>query len=339
MSNKFIFDIGDIKYNPKMEERAVYPFSQLNWLTNGAKLNRLVIITARTDEGKSTLASMFLCEFVKQGFNCFADFGEDEGEEACARLYKQYTPYEKDNYIGQQYFQNGKATNIFEYGLSEKKFNDARDFFKGKLFLYDIMQSANIENILNSLDEARANGCQIGLIDNLENVEYEGENENKQFKDIAIALRNYAKKYRMLIILVAHTKKTERDVLVPSVDDIKGSSAVANTAKEIICIVRTDKMDKESKQYRSLKRVLEQNNYNLDDADGIIFVQKTKGRKIGMFTVKYNLYTNTYYECKKINDTEKDNDKVAIFENKQTESKHHDILKNAKLVDDGELPF
>lgn len=333
-----IYDIGDIKYKAEMEERAVYPFSQLNWLTGGAKLNRLVIITAKTDEGKSTLASMFLCEFIKQGFICFADFGEDEGDEACERIYKQYTAYEKDNYIAKQYIQNGKATNIFEYKLSEKKFNDARDFFKNKLYLFDIMKSANIENLLSALDEARSVGCQIGLIDNLENVEYEGENENKQFKDISIALRNYAKKYNMLIILVAHTKKTDREVLIPNTDDIKGSSAVANTAKEIICIVRTDKMDKESKQYKSLKRIVAQNNYDIDEADGIIFVQKTKGRKIGMFTVKYNLYTNTYYECKKINESEKDSDKVVIYDTKQESTKQRSVFKDAKLID-GELPF
>ena len=138
------------------------------------------------------------------------------------------------------------------------------------------------------------------------------ESENKFLKDVAITLRNYAVKYDMYIILVCHARKIDREYLIPEIEDIKGSSAVSNTAKDIIVIMRTDRMDKSSKQYASLKKLVELNNYDLDSADGLIMVKKTKGKSLGMFTVGYSKATNTYYECKKIDEKKEDN-KPVLF--------------------------
>ena len=336
MQQDLIVDAGSIDYNGEMRPRFLFPFNQLNFLTLGGILDRITVIQSRTNEGKSSLSSQILCECIKQGFKCFADFGEDDAEDAVIRLYKQFTPYDKNNYVSRQYIVNGKGTPIWEYSLTEEKFKEAQEFFKGKLYLYNIMISPNIDNIILALDKARNNGCQIGLIDNLENLEYEGDNENKNFKDIAIALRNYAVKYNMHIILVAHTRKTDRDVLLPSIDDIKGSSAVANCAKNVICIVRTDTMDKTSTAYKNLAKLVEMNNYDLNTADGLIVVQKTKGRKLGMFTVGFSKQTNSYYECKKIdiNKEEPDAPIMNIPEGQQIQNQIEEI--DAELFD---LPF
>ena len=138
------------------------------------------------------------------------------------------------------------------------------------------------------------------------------ESENRFLKDVAITLRNYAVKHNMYIILVCHARKIEREFLIPEIEDIKGSSAVSNTAKDIVVIMRTDRMDKESKQYKSLKKLVELNNYDLDSADGLIMVKKTKGKSLGMFTIGFSKATNSYYECKKI-DESKTEEKPVLF--------------------------
>jgi len=338
MGDELIIDAGTVAYNDEMPERFLFPFNQLNFLTSGGVFNRLTLLHSRTDEGKSTLSSQILCECIKQGYKCFADFGEDDAEEAVLRLYKQFTPYSKDNYISKNYVVNGKGTPIYEYYLTKEKFNEAREFFKGKLFLYNIMITPDIDHIIAGLDKARAQGCKVGLIDNMENLEYEGDNENKRFKDIAVALRNYAVRYDMHIIIVCHTRKTEREVLLPSIDDVKGSSAVSNCAKNIFCILRVDKMDKTTKAYANLKHLVEMNNYDLDTADALIVVQKTKGRQLGMFTLGYSKQTNSYYECKKI-DPSKDAPEKPVMFVPEAEKVENVSFGFEEIDVDGELPF
>lgn len=337
--NSFIINIGDVEYQDKMAERFLFPFGQLNFLTNGAIFGRLLIIQSRTNEGKSILASQIICEAVRQGYKCMADFGEDNAEEACARIYKQYTPYDKNNYISMNYIQNGKPTNIYEYYLTREKFNEAKNFFDDKLYLYDIMKSPSISNIITSLDEAREKGCRIMLVDNLENVEAtNNESENEHYKDVAITLRNYAVKYNVYVILVCHSRKTERDILIPAIEDIKGSSAVSNTGKEIMCIVRTDTMNKCAKGYKSLAKVLELNGYDIEDCDGILVLQKTKGKKLGMIGLKYNYHTCLYYEAKRNGASDSDNPITIDNIEKEKRSKKS-IYESLSADTSGDLPF
>ena len=302
---QLIKNIGEVKYSSEMKDRFMFPFSTMNYLLSGGIYGRLGICYSKTDEGKSCLISQILCECVKQKIKCFVDFGEDTIEEATERIYKQYIPYNKENYISQNHLYNGKPTNIWEYHLTEEKWNEARDAFNNYLYIFDIMKTPNLANIIKALDQAREKGCRVGVIDNLENVEAMGEEtENKFLKDVAITLRNYAVQHNMYIFLVCHARKIEREYIVPEIEDIKGSSAVSNTAKDIFVIMRTDRMDKTSKQYAHLRQLVQLNNYDLDSADGIIMVKKTKGKSLGMFTVGFSKATNTYYECKKINEKE-----------------------------------
>lgn len=300
-----VYDIGLVPQATELEERFLFPFNKLNYLTNGGILDRLTLITSSTDNGKTTLASQILCGIIRQGYKVAAYFGEDRGSEAANRLYRQYIPYGKDNYITKTYMVSGKPTVIDEYFLASKKWDEAHGFFSGKLFLYNTRTAHDIENIILGFEEAFKLGCRVFVLDNLENVEYDGENENKRFKDIAIALRDYAINKKVHIIIVAHVRKMEREIIIPSIDDVKGSSAVANTAKNVISIIRTDKLDKDSKAYKRLSEMVAKEKYCLDSADAVLFVLKTKGRKLGLVALNYNRITNTYSECGESKEEEK----------------------------------
>ena len=327
-----IYDIGIVPYRAELAERILFPFSQLNYLTNGGILDRLTLITSSTDNGKTTLASQIICGCIKQGYKVAADFGEDTGTEACERLYKQFTPYNRDNYIALNYEQNGKKTNITEYFLTQSKWNEANEFFASKLFIYNTLCKHDIDNILEGFTEAYNIGCRVFVLDNMENVEYEGENENKRFKDIAIALRNFAIRKKVHIIVVAHIRKMERDVIVPTLNDVKGSSAVSNTAKNVFAIIRTDKLDKEERPYKRMQNLCKLNNYNVDDADAVLFVLKTKGKKLGLVCLKFNTVTQTYYEISKIDEKKAEPEKAILHAPKTQQISIED-------TEDGELPF
>ena len=332
---KKIYDIAEIPQYVDMAERFLFPYSGLNYLLNGGVLDRVTMITSGTDNGKSSLCSDIVKSIIEQGYKVCAFFGEDTPRESRERIYRQATVYSPENIIYKPYVANGKQTNCGEYFLSDKAYRKAEEKFRGKLFLYNTKANASVDEILSGFEEARQqHGCQVFVIDNVEQFEFSSDNENKAIKDIVIKIRDYAINNKVHIFLVAHLRKTERDVILPDLNDVKGTSAMVNIAKNVLIVLRMDKIDHDSKQYKMLKKLVELNNYNLDDADCLIKVAKTKGRKLGFVCLKFNRITNSYYECKKINDKKDDDEKSILFASRLP------IAELAPIEDDDmELPF
>ena len=308
-----IYDIGIIPKREQLEERFMYPFSQLNYLLNGGCFNGVTLITSSSDNGKSTIASQIICHIIGQGYNACCFFGEDTPYESQDRIFKQSLYGDERDIRYVPYYANGKETNCGEWVLSDDAWERAREKFAGKLFLYNTKASASVDDILEGFEEARVNhGCRVFLLDNVDQFQFSSENENKAIKDIVIKVRDYAINNKVAIFLIAHIRKTDRDVILPNMFDVKGTSSLVNIAKHVLIIVRMDKVDHNSKEYKSLKALLELNNYNLDEADSLVHVAKTKGRKIGFACLKFNRKTRTYYDCKKIDETKEESDKAQV---------------------------
>jgi len=309
-----IYDIGLVPRKTEMAERFMFPFSQINYLLNGGEFDRVTLITSSTDNGKSTIASQIICDIIKQGWNCCCFFGEDTPYESQDRIFKQSIYGNDDSLVYKTYQVNGKDTNVAEWCLTEKAFEEAREKFAGKLFLYNTNASAKVDEILEGFDEAREKyGCRVFLLDNCDQFDFSSDNENKAMKDIIIKIRDYAINHKVHIFLISHIRKLESGKILPSLDDVKGTSSIVNIAKNVLIVVRMDKVDHESKEYKSLKRLIELNNYNLDDADSLVYVAKTKGRKLGFACLKYNRRTNTYYDCKKINEKTEESERATVI--------------------------
>ncbi len=314
-----IYDIGLVPKREELPERFMFPFSQINYLLNGGEFDRVTLITSGTDNGKSTWSSQVLCHIIQQGYNCCAFFGEDTPYESQDRIFKQSLYGEERNIEYKPYVVNGKETNCGEWVLTDEAYEKAKKKFEGRLFLYNTKADASVDEILDGFEEARINhDCRVFLIDNVEQFQFSSENENKAVKDIVIKIRDYAINNKVHIFLVSHIRKTERGVILPSMFDIKGTSALINIAKNVLIIVRMDKVDHESQEYKALKKLLELNNYDLDQADCLVHVAKTKGRKIGFACLKYNKKTNTYYDCRKIDESKEESEKVQVIPKKVT---------------------
>lgn len=294
------YDIGVVPETKTLAERFLSPFGSLNYLLNGFIFDRITLITSGTDNGKSTLCSQILIEAIRSGYKCFAFFGEDGSAEARDRMFRQYTKYDRSNFDYQPYYLNGKETNCGEFLLRHDKFEEAQRFFSNNLYIFNNTLPADKDGIISTFEEARTNsGCRVFLLDNVEMFDLDSDNENKGIKEICIALRQYAITKKVHIIIVAHIKKTERNVLRPDIFDVKGTSALTNIAKNIVTIIRTDKLDRNLKEYKQFAKIIEQNGYTLDDSDAVIEVRKTKGRGLGFVCLKFNKVTNSYYECEK----------------------------------------
>ena len=108
------YDIGIVPETVELTERIMLPWSTLNYLLNGLLLDRITLILAGTNAGKTTVTSQIIEYAIRMGYKTFYFAGEDGGAEARDRLFKQHTPFEKENYTYKVYKQFGKETNCGE---------------------------------------------------------------------------------------------------------------------------------------------------------------------------------------------------------------------------------
>ena len=327
-----IYDIGIVPETTELTERLILPYSELNYCLNGLLFDRITLLIAPTNAGKSTLSSSFIKSAINQGYNVFGFFGEDGGAEARDRIFRQHLEFDKVNFEYTKYYtKDGEKTNSGEYILKHEKFEEVNQFYKGHLFIYNNNLLATKDSLIGAMEDARRNhDCRFFLIDNAEMFELEGDNENKSMKEFCIALRQYAISQKVHILLVCHIKKTERNICRPEIFDAKGTSSLTNIAKNIISLIRTDTLNPNTKEYKSLKQVVEMNGYKIEECDAIVEILKTKGRRNGMVGLKFNRISNSYYEATKYIETDED-DKPVIYA-KETKFTELDVSED-------QLPF
>ena len=275
----------------------------------------------------TTFVSQIVADIIKQGYKCACFWGEDTVYESQDRIFKQSLKGEDVNDLFYApYYANGKETNCGEWVLTNEAFERAKERFAGKLYLYNTRASSMVGDILDGFEEARIKyGCRVFVLDNCDQFEFATDNENLELKNDVKQIRDYAINNKVHIFLISHIRKIDKDVILPSLDDVKGTSSLVNIAKNVLIVVRMDKVDHSTKQYRQLHALLELNNYNLDEADCLIHVAKTKGRKIGFACLKYNKKFNTYYDCKKIDENKQETDIVNVIPPELTPLNNNEI--------------
>lgn len=334
MAQKY-YDIGLVPETTELAERLILPYNEMNYCLNGLLMDRITLLIAPTNSGKSCFSSSIIKSAINQGYNCFGFFGEDGGAEARDRIFRQHLEFDKENFVYTPYMAGEQKTNSGEYILQHDKFVEVNEFYKGRLFIYNNNLLATKDSLIGAMEEARVNNdCRLFLIDNAEMFELEGDNENKSMKEFCIALRQYAISKKVHILLVCHIKKTERNICRPEIFDAKGTSSLTNIAKNIISLIRTDTLNPNTKEYKALAQVLDLNGYKIDECDAIVEILKTKGRKNAMIGLGFNRISNSYYEVKKYNQSQEE-DKPVLFAPKQS------IYEELQPIEDfdGQLPF
>ena len=303
MEQQKYYDIGIIPEMERLPERIILRYSELNYCLNGLLLDRITLLIAPTNAGKSCFSSSLIIDAIKQGYNTLLFAGEDGGGEARDRLYRQYLGNDKSNYEYYAYIDNnGKSSNAGENTIKHEKFLEAKKFFEGHLFIYNNNISANKEALIGCLEEAfQKNNCRFIVLDNVDmfNLDDGYYSENEALKDICIALRKFAINRKCHILIVSHIKKTERNICRPEIFDCKGTSSLTNVAKNIISIIRVDTLNPNTKEYKELMSLVETNGYNPDECSTIIEILKTKGRRNGIISMGFNAVSNTFFERNK----------------------------------------
>lgn len=320
--SKCIIDFAKIPYERKLEERGLYPFPTLNYLTGGMELGEISILAGETGSGKTTACSMFVSEIIKHD-KCFCVYGESTIEKQAQAHYRQMTPYNANDYMYLQYYKDGEITNIGQYFVSREAEQRVKEKTAKRLFYYDPKFGMDINSILQAMNFCYSvGGIKYFVLDNIMQLSLETNDEVREMKDSFEQLRRFVIDNKVHCMVLAHYRKSnDYGVFRRRLEEIAGTSAIGNKCATALNIIRLDNVDKESKYSKSFSELLERNGYDFSECDALIEVLKTRHNKLGFVGLKYNKTTNTYSEAKKINN------------NVETEEKANVVQKKPSLID------
>lgn len=151
---------------------------------------------------------------------------------------------EKAYQQGLEYFKNFKGfgdryENQKVPVLSKDVEQAIMDWYDGKFFVYDnqeIFEANQSESIIQVFTMAvRKYGCKLFLVDNLMTALSDSEEETKAQGRFVNALKRFANRFKVHVIVVAHPRKTKSGESIRQ-DDIGGNSATVRLAHSAIVV-------------------------------------------------------------------------------------------------------
>ena len=198
------------------------------------------IVTGQSGSGKSVFVNQIaICQALQQGYDVFVFSGELP------------TPHLKNwvetNMIGRE---NITMENGHIRHLNAEARNKMRQWYSGRVMVYDDGYDTTAKALLIKMEEmARKFGTKVFLIDNLMMVDLECSEEGRlqAEKNFIKELIYFAKKFNVLVFLVAHPRKLNGDIRITK-EDIAGSSNIVNLAHTVFSVHRYTKQEKEGEE-------------------------------------------------------------------------------------------
>ena len=196
----------------------------------------LNIVTGKSGEGKSVFVNQVaICQAVQQGYDVFVFSGE-----LPAPILRNWV---ETNMIGREHI-TMKDGHVRVFNSEQRKL--MQNWYAGKVLVYDDDYNTTATALLNKMEElARKCGTKVFLIDNLMMIDLECNEESRlqAEKEFVNKLIFFAKKYNVLVFLVAHPRKTG-EIRVTK-EDIAGSGNIVNLAHMVFSVHRYTAKEKE----------------------------------------------------------------------------------------------
>jgi twinkle protein len=198
----------------------------------------LVVLTGVKGSGKSTfLNQAFVCEPLNQGHDVFVFSGELSGP--VIRQWIETTMAGRESIT---------MKNEFVRIIEPKARTAMKEWYRSRVWLYDDRNNNSAEAILDkAVTLIRRFGVKVIILDNLMTIDI-GSNDNNLWqkqKEFAVKLANLAITYNVLIVLVAHPRKTGSEIRRIVADDVSGSNDIGNIAQYIVGVHRFSDKEKE----------------------------------------------------------------------------------------------
>ena len=207
----------------------------LDEVIGGLAEGAMTVFTGKPGNGKSTLAGQLLLNAIEQGHSVCAYSGELTKEKFQEWINLQAAGSE---YIGLKYdpVRNIRVPYV-PYAVQERLL----DYYRDRFYLFDnqeIFEANQSESILKVFQlAARRYGCKLFLADNLMTALSDSDEETKAQGKFANALKKFATRYHVHVLLVAHPRKVKVGEKLGQ-DDIGGSSATIRLADSAIVVER-----------------------------------------------------------------------------------------------------
>lgn len=215
-------------------------FAPLDAATSGGlNFGTLTVLTGSPGSGKSTFLNQILANALSLGFNSFLYSGELTAQMALDWFYKTVA-----NPIHLSFGVNsfGKTIKVTDEGVLQ-----INKWLKNKLFLFSKNAQADETNISTVIEFlAVKKDVKLFVLDNLMTIECSGSDKYEKQINVIKSLKNLAKNYNIVIILVAHSNKNSIMRSEPHVFDISGASEIANLSDYILTATRDNDRDNET---------------------------------------------------------------------------------------------
>ena len=233
-------DASDITLDTTPSPSIQTGFAPLDAVTSGGlNFGTLTVLTGSPGSGKSTFLNQILANALSLGFNSFLYSGELTAQMALDWFYKTVA-----NPIHLSFGVNnfGKTIKVTEEGVIQ-----INKWLKNKLFLFSKNAQADETNISTVIEFlAVKKNVKLFVLDNLMTIECRGTDKYEKQINVIKSLKNLAKNYNIVIILVAHSNKNSIQHREPHVFDISGASEIANLSDYILTATRDNDRDNET---------------------------------------------------------------------------------------------
>lgn len=208
-----------------------------NTLSGGLHLGQVVLLTGKRGDGKSTFMSQLICEATENDYVSFVYSGE-------------LMDFYFKRWIDMQFA--GKRD------LRNSEIDKLNAWYRDKIFLYDnsIIDDEETEDLLSVVEDAiKKYDAKFICLDNLMTAIDVGMNEDlyRAQSRFVGKLAQIAKTYNVVVLLVAHPRKT-RDGFTN--DDVSGSADITNKVDVVMSYCRINTEDENERQLKITKNRL-----------------------------------------------------------------------------------
>lgn len=241
-------DASTIKRDKETRRSIKTGFKKLDSYLSGLTYGTMTVLTGEPSSGKSTILNQIIANSIMQDHKAFIYSGELPSyqlmEWFIRTVVNEYHLKEYESKQGDKY----KLASDYSWEL-------VLDWIRDKFFVYGQDSKATESNLLMTIEYLyRKKGVRLFILDNMMTMQNEG-NKDKYGKqeDMAINLKSLAKRYGLVIILVAHPNKGSSQNNEHSMYDVSGASEVVNLADHVIKTIRNKKDDEEKSFITILK--------------------------------------------------------------------------------------
>lgn len=260
-----IFKLPKMKTGIKQVDRLLY---------GGLPFGGVTLISGKTGEGKSVLASQIMINAVQQGYNCFAYSGE--------LVDSQFQSIMDFQIAGSRHiieYQNEWGDK--GYNISDLNRNMIADWYRDKFWLYDnsVIDNDEQESLVTVTENVIMQyGVKVVLLDNLMTaIDLEATNGSDKYERQGLFVKKLARlatRHNALILLVAHKRKN--NFSTNENDEISGSSDISNLAMVTIAYEKNSEIQASQRLLKVSKNRL----FGKTETKGYILDYDEKSKRI-----------------------------------------------------------